>query len=295
VQEGAKFCPFCAARIDGDAPAGVTKGSTFKQARSPEPPAGNGTGEEEKAEAASSTFCHICHESTPAEQLLYDVDGNRVCRQCMLSGKKKKSARSRAIEAMKAEVEGKDVRTVTRLTHKGPTKTMQRSPEAEPKGGLRILPLAIVLLLLAGAGGGFAVWWFVVRPGGSSTAGGSGTASTPAAPKKPAGTPDDGGKPEGTGDDAGTKDPAPLERSFAPRWFEGTFRGVHPTNGILSGAMMFESPMHEVVYVIPPSPQLANTFEKGTVYRFKFKPDDLFYDSRRVTYPMLEEPPREKQ
>ena len=79
-----------------------------------------------------------------------------------------------------------------------------------------------------------------------------------------------------------------------PRWFTGTFKGLHPENGLLSGALIFESEGKETVYLTIPEglrDKYAKSLVEGMKYKFKFKPNPLFHSTKRITLAMLKEPP----
>lgn len=287
ILQGSIFCPLCAARIEGDKAFGRGGGSTYgKNAGKPAPlssPFEDEAAEDPGSDGSATLFCAICNEPTASTQLMFDHEGNRVCKKCMDSGGKKKSRRTRMIEAMKLEVEGTNL---YKTTQRGVTKVVPKSskapkaPELEEKKKSRGLLVVFVLFLLLAAGGG-AAWFFLLHKNPGNLA----------AVKRLLGL---AGPSKDAPADEEEKEPAP-EASLEPRWFTGTFVGENTEEeGELRGALVFQAEGEEPVYIVPPEGQdLASAYFKGLKYTFKFKPDAGFAKSRRLTLAMLEEPIQE--
>jgi hypothetical protein len=278
--EGAVFCSLCGRRFDSE-------GAAARQAAAPTPvksvpraaAAGAEPGVEAKKGGTSATqFCHVCHEPTPSDHLMFDIDGHHVCKKCLTEGGKAKSGRTRAIEAIKAQVEGTAPSQVSRMTG---TKGTQIHREALPNMDEKrsVLPyVALIILVLAGSAAG-AWYYFVVvkkidpmqwlRPGGSAPA--------------PAATPDkaEASKKEEPGDEA----PVPEKAEV----FVGTYLGPNPGEGELAGAMVFESKAKEKLYVTLPEDlrDIAKSFAPGKSYTFKYRPGADFAATRRITRDQL--------
>jgi flagellar basal body-associated protein FliL len=257
------------------------------------PPGPPGVPAEATTGISSTEFCYICAEPTPSDQLEYDVDGNKICKQCIKSGGRKKSAKTRRIEAMKAQFEGKTHTTYTdrRGAANAPVLTMNKDMKAEPKKGSLGIVLVVVLLLVGAAAA--AGYYFVVHEDRFGLMKGSGSGGGNRAL-----IPDDGPKEKGEEPDEGPtktperKAPPTPTKTYEPVTYLGTFTGQHGHNGRLSGALIFESPTQGIVFVVLPkgSGRMAKTFDKGKSYKFTFKPDDEFDLSRRVTLSMLDGP-----
>ncbi|MHC4779121.1 MAG: zinc ribbon domain-containing protein [Planctomycetota bacterium] len=267
------FCPFCARRLEPGEAAGTAGGSLYKQNDpAPLPPivahpaaAAEAEPQDSASDTSGTLFCTVCNEPTPSEQLMYDHEGNRVCRTCMLSGGKKKGPKTRRLEAMKHQLDGTVSEPVGRrhVTKAKAKTTLQMRPDPEPSGGgggKLLLVGLVVLLIIGGAAGAF---YFIVYPDLDLKAlfGDSGKGETPVAPD---GAPSkgEGSSPEKKPDSStGKKSPPPPSKG--PRWFTGKYTGLAP-----NGSMVFESPTQETVFIVLPSgnESLAKTYTKGKTY-----------------------------
>jgi hypothetical protein len=299
--EGAKFCNFCAKRFDQErtpgkgssgspaVPAGAAKPKTA--ARPIPPPAVDEENPTKKKGGTQSTsFCHVCHEPTPTNLLTFDVDGNHVCRKCMLSGAKPKDAKTRALEALKQQVSGT---TATQTSYTGGLKGSGGRPVAMSGGGSRrgskIALAGILVVLLAGLG--VAAWYYFMiyrkqvldnfgTPASAGTASGGAAASG-----KP------GSASGGPASDPGSGDAA-SESKGEFRVFEGAFAGTEPGEGETAVTMVFESASKEKVFVTLPAAAsgAVKDFVKGNAYRIKFAPDAKFQETRRIDFSTLKGP-----
>jgi hypothetical protein len=210
---------------------------------------------------------------------MFDIDGNRICKKCMETGGKKKSRRTRAIEAMKQEIEGKTTWVDRRGSPKVPGVKPKRPITQEKKGGHGVLWGVLFLLVLLAGGAAAAVHFGVIQiPEGFDFGGGK--------------TPDAGGGDKG-GPAPESKTVIPKEeRSYEPRTFQGTYVGVNlnDPDERLSGSLIFESKKGETVYIVLPEAarDTAKVYVKGKTYRFTFEPDDQFYEIKRLTLSMLD-------
>jgi hypothetical protein len=213
----------------------------------------------------------------------------------MKSGGKKKSPKTRRLEAMKHQMEGKVMSPTGRRATQSTLKKARMVEDAPPSGGSKGLVIGVVVLLLLGAGA--AAFALVVLPKIQEGSGG-GSAS---------GTPEPSPEPDAKGAEPGPEDEPPPEEKPKPedepkpvrppppppetlQWFTGTYKGVHPKNGVLSGALIFESEGKETVYITARK-GYEESLVKGKKYKFQFRPDALFHSTKRIKYRDIKKEP----
>ncbi|MHC5038249.1 MAG: zinc ribbon domain-containing protein [Planctomycetota bacterium] len=304
ILQESTFCPFCASRLDQEKGFGRSEGSLYNKGNKGAPSlpgplqdaAPMGQTEVDDKGGTTTLFCNICNEPTASDKLIFDIDGNRVCKKCMETGGRKKSAKTRRIEALKLQVEGKTA-TPTNIRPAAPkvATTQMRRTDSSGSGFGRTIALVFgVLILLGGLGAGFYYYYFEIYEKQMQKNGGNG--GKPSKGKGPSKSPAKKGgaqDPNRKGEIIETpENPPPVIPSNTPQWFRGVFRGVSTEEGILSGALRFESDTYGIVFVtLPPGAKaIARTYVKGKKYKFKFKPDSKFHTHRRVTFSMLEGP-----
>jgi hypothetical protein len=280
--EGAKFCNFCAKRFDQErSPGKGSSGSPSKPAGAakpktaahpiPQPAADEENPNKKKGGTQSTSFCHVCHEPTPTNLLTFDVDGNHVCRKCLLSGAKPKDPKTRALEAIKQQISGT---TATQTSYTGGLKGTGGKAVTMSGGGARkgsrIALIGTLVLVLAGVGTAAAYYFLVYQKQGLDSFGSSGGSTSPGKT--------DSGKGEG----------AP-EKKEEIRLFEGIFVGIEADEGEWVGALRFESSSKEKVFVTLPAEASAaiKSFVKGKAYRIRFTPDEAFQATRRIDFSSL--------
>ncbi|MCU0722085.1 MAG: zinc ribbon domain-containing protein [Planctomycetes bacterium] len=280
--EGAKFCNLCGRRFDTE--GGAKGGAPAAKGKLRATDSGAGEGIEKKKGSTSATqFCHVCHEPTPTDNLMFDLEGNHVCKKCLLLGSQAKDGRTRALEAIKAQLEGTAPTQISHVTGKGAQLRMQPLPRSDEKRSkLPYLGLALLLLGAAAAGGYYYVAYVKKANPVDFLKGLVGSAPSGA----PAPTPS--GKSEAA-------DKASPDDGKASVVFVGSYLGPQAGEGELAGAMAFQSKTGEKVIVALPDDlkNLANSFIKGQTYRLKFKPGEEFKETRRIDLSMLEGPIKE--
>ncbi|GEM_PF-2571115 len=293
--DDSKFCSSCGNPIPQDLavpPPGMAEEE--EDLSSPFGPTGSEPEEEEptgpgmtpfgEKESGGTALCSRCQGAFP-EGELEKVEGELVCSLCRTQLEAKKAKKSTPPAGAGGPVGEAGPGAQVDIYEKVTTHRIQAPPE--PLSASKIFLYGLVGLILVGFIG-VAVYFGVINTGTPEDASPSEEtpeSRSPATPKENARVDNAGG---GTGE-AKPKEKEPPPRSYDTVFFTGVFRGLSTEEGPGFGAMRFEGEDEEAILIkAPEGIPAALDLDEGARYRFKFTPDDDYYDTGVLSYYKLE-------